>query len=93
MYRGSIEMYRGIYEISWLLFVLEYYSFLMDRILPETIPKKIFSFHIPIGLFFDEKLDYFSVLYYGIGEISGIFKSSGRISGEEYIRNPDRKYF
>jgi hypothetical protein len=28
----------------------------------------------PVGLFFGAKLDYFSVLYHSIGEISGILK-------------------
>jgi hypothetical protein len=37
------------------------------------IPEKV---HTPVGLFFDAKLDYFSVLWYGIGEISGKVKIS-----------------
>jgi hypothetical protein len=51
---------------------LECFSVDMD---PEDFsggfPEKV---HTPVGLFLGGKLDYFSVLYYGIGEISGIFR-------------------
>jgi hypothetical protein len=39
----------------------------------DSSGKDLFS-HTPIGLFIGRKLDYFSVLYYGIGEISGKVK-------------------
>jgi hypothetical protein len=39
---------------------------------PEWFPEKNLFGHTPVGLFFGRKLIYFSVLYYGIGEISGI---------------------
>jgi hypothetical protein len=39
-----------------------------------TVSGKNLFGHTPIGLFLGRKLIYFSVLYYGIGEISGIFK-------------------
>jgi hypothetical protein len=87
-------LYYGIGEISGMvsgkeriLVKLECFSGLMDLEESSGISsgKDLFG-HTPIGLFFGRKLDYFSVLYYGIGEISGN-------PSEDSFRNPDRKYF
>jgi hypothetical protein len=66
-------LYHTIGEISGKvkkMVKLECFSLIMDSYIPpERFPEKV---HIPIGLFFGRKLDYFSVLYHSIGEISGI---------------------
>jgi hypothetical protein len=44
-----------------------------------TVSGKDLFGHTPVGLFIGGKLDYFSVLYYGIGEISGKVKISVKL--------------
>jgi hypothetical protein len=49
-----------------------------------TVSGKDLFGHTPVGLFLGRKLIFFSVLYYGIGEISGILKILRKDSGKEF---------
>jgi hypothetical protein len=51
----------------------------MDILFLWNSSRKDLFGHTPVGLFLGRKLIYFSVLYYGIGEISGKVKISIRV--------------
>jgi hypothetical protein len=75
MFFGSYDLQDSSGTVSGKvkkMLKLDYYSDLMDsKDSSGGFPEKV---HTPVGLFLGVKLDYFSVLYYGIGEISGKVK-------------------